>query len=62
MSRSVCCRRRGAEERLDREFDEEIVELWASVVRRLRRLAFKRRCWAFLGHLLNLIKQQGRLR
>ena len=60
-SRAACCRRRRAEECLDEESDEEFEELWADVVRRLRRLAFKCRCWAFLGHHLNAIKQQGRL-
>ena len=57
-----CCRRRRTEERLEEEFDEQSLELWASIVRRARRLAYKRRSWAFLGHLLNLIKKQGRQR
>ena len=34
---------------------------WGHLVVRLWRLAFKRRVWAHLGHLLRMIKEQGRL-
>ena len=33
---------------------------WERLTRRYSRLAFKRRQWAFLGHLLNEIKEQGK--
>ena len=32
----------------------------ARLTRRLQRLAYKRRAWAFLGHLLRDIKDRGR--
>ena len=44
----------------DSEEDEQIAERWLHLTRRLRRLAFKRREWAFLGHWLRQVKQRGR--
>ena len=35
-------------------------DAWARLTRRLQRLAYKRRAWAFLGHLLRDIKDRGR--
>ena len=35
-------------------------DAWARFTRRLQRLAYKRRAWAFLGHLLRDIKDRGR--
>jgi hypothetical protein len=60
----VWCRRRhhiDPEDRTDRLFlDEKVGGDWGSLVKRAQRLAFKRRCWAFLGRHLSLIKQRGR--
>ena len=39
---------------------EAVIASWRRVTRRLLRLAYKRRCWASLGNLLNQIKKQGR--
>ena len=33
---------------------------WERVVRGAQRIAFKRKLWAYLGHLLTEIKKQGR--
>ena len=33
---------------------------WPRLLRKLKRLAFKRRLWAHLGQLLHAIKAQGR--
>ena len=35
------------------------VPRWERLVRRARRLAFKRRVWATLGHFLQTIKKRG---
>ena len=35
------------------------IKLWESIVRRGRRLAFKRRLWGVLGGHVKQIKQQG---
>ena len=35
-------------------------DAWARLTRRLQRLAYKRRAWALLGHLLRDIKDRGR--
>ena len=40
----------------------EAIRWWSSVTGRLQRLAFKRRQWAYLGHLLRQIKQAGAIR
>ena len=40
--------------------DEEARGRWLHLTRRLRRLAFKMREWAFLGHWLRDIRQRGR--
>ena len=37
-----------------------VLARWARLIRKNRRLAFKRRCWAALGRLLNDIKAAGR--
>ena len=50
----TCCHRR-------RDGDSMITDKWERVVKKLRRLKFKRRCWAFLGHHLNYLKQRGRI-
>ena len=50
----TCCHRR-------RDGDSMITDQWERVVEKLRRLKFKRRCWAFLGHHLNYLKQRGRI-
>lgn len=58
-----CCRRHhiDPEDRTTRYFPaEKIGDYWGSLVKRAQRLAFKRRCWAFLGHHLNLIKRNGK--
>ena len=34
------------------------VRAWSDLVRKKRRLAFKRRCWSFLGVHLRTIKQR----
>ena len=44
----------------DSDEDEQIAERWLHLTRRLGRLAFKRREWAFLGHWLRQVKQRGR--
>ena len=57
----MCCRRNFAdlEDSTTRYFPvEKIGNNWGSLVRRAQRLAFKRRCWAFLGCHLNLIKER----
>jgi hypothetical protein len=39
---------------------DAVVLRWKLLVRKNRRLSFKRRCWAALGALLNEIKKRGR--
>ena len=59
----LCCRRNyiDPEDRTTRYFPiEKIGNNWGNLVRRAQRLAFKRRCWAFLGRHLNLIKHRGK--
>jgi len=66
---NVCCHRRAdndeweplATGRLPARHTEAI-RWWSSVTGRLQRLAFKRRQWAYLGHLLRQIKQAGAIR
>ena len=43
------------------ETDEEQLERWREVTRLARRLAFKRRQFAYLGHHLRDIRARGRL-
>ena len=43
------------------ETDEEQPERWREVTRLARRLAFKRRQFAYLGHHLRDIRARGRL-
>ena len=38
-----------------------VEDAWGSFTRRLRRLGFKRRSWAFLGHRLHEIKVAGQV-
>ena len=57
-----CCQRRADNDEYDNDVDEDdgiAIQWWSQVTRRFRRLAFKRRQWAYLGHLLRLIKQAG---
>ena len=42
------------------DIDEKVFQLWASFARRARRLAFKRRAWAFLGQHLKAIKERAK--
>ena len=39
-----------------------VLQRWIRLTLDLRRLAFKRRQWAYLGHWLQIIKKGGRLR
>ena len=62
---NVCCHRRADNDdeplvtgRLPATHAEAI-RWWSSVTGRLQRLAFKRRQWAYLGHLLRQTKQAG---
>ena len=50
-----CARRASGEERRDR-----LRRLWQRFARRLLRLSFKRREWAFLGNHLRRIKERGK--
>ena len=58
------CRARGdaeeSEEEEEESPEEESLDRWLRVVRLGRRLAFRRRLWAFLGHWLRQIKERGR--
>ena len=60
----IICRRRRRQEdqqRLRLRVRISNLEMWGSLVERLRRLKFKRKCWAFLGHHLNYIKTRGKI-
>ena len=55
------CRARGdVELESEDESDLDLEASWARVVRLNRRLAYRRRLWAFLGHWLRQIKERGR--
>ena len=60
----TCCRRsppsRASSSLQASNIDENVFQLWASFDRRARRLAFKRRCWAFLGQHLKAIKERAK--
>ena len=60
----TCCRRsppsRASSSLQASNIDENVFQLWASFDRRARRLAFKRRCWAFLGQHLKAIKEMAK--
>ena len=45
------------EDRLERS--RKVASKWERVVRLLRRLAFKRRCWGHFGQWLQVIKRRG---
>ena len=63
MARVMCGRRRRAglqAARLRAGIRAAIDRRWLRVTRLLRRLAFKRRQWAYLGHWLHEIKRCGR--
>ena len=64
MGAGCPCRARGdAELESEEEEDEENLDLeasWSSLVRLNRRLAYRRRLWAFLGHWLRQVKERGR--
>ena len=61
----ACCRHRARGDEDDEVLllllptSDEAVQWWQELARRLRRLAFKMRQWAYLGHLLRQIKQSG---
>ena len=50
-----CCRRKRSKLGLT------AVANWARIVKKAKSLAYTRRKWAFLGHLLNQIKKAGKL-
>ena len=47
------------DDKTDDRNDDEIIERWTSVMKRLRRLTFKRKIWGQLGPFLNAIKVRG---
>ena len=51
----TCARRASGEERRNR-----LARFWQGLARRLLRLSFKRREWAFLGIHLRRIKERGK--
>ena len=46
-----CCRRR-------RDRSDELLDKWRKFSRFVLRFSFKKRCWAFLGHLLREIQEK----
>jgi len=73
MGATCSCRRRleahDVEEHIEPSEDEELIESsedeearqrWQLLTHGARRLAFKRREWAYLGHQLADIKRRGR--
>ena len=50
---------RWAEERLAQARYEQALDNWVFYFNFVLRLAFKRRCWAFLGSHLRVIRERG---